>query len=175
MRLENTGREMEKEMSKMGKTLVVYYSRGGNTRKVGNEIANILHAEIEEIVPLKEKKGIIDWIISGRQGMSGEVVDIKPANKNPQDYDLVVVGTPIWAGYLSSPTRKYLREKRGKFRKVAFFSTASDDNGERAFKQMEEECGVSPVAVHGFRLGHTKRATKEEISEFANKLKEKED
>jgi flavodoxin len=41
------------------KTLVVYYSRTGTTRKVAEAIAGILRCDIEEVVDTKKRSGIL--------------------------------------------------------------------------------------------------------------------
>ncbi|HBP51341.1 TPA: flavodoxin, partial [Candidatus Shapirobacteria bacterium] len=51
------------------KTLVVFYSRTGNTRRMGELIAQKLHADIDEIIDQKSRSGIIGWILSGRDAM----------------------------------------------------------------------------------------------------------
>ncbi|KKQ30010.1 MAG: Flavodoxin, FldA [Candidatus Shapirobacteria bacterium GW2011_GWF2_37_20] len=79
------------------KTLVVFYSRTGNTRRMGELIAQKLHADIDEIIDQKSRSGIIGWILSGRDAMKEYLTKIT-FTKNPADYDLVIVGTPIWAG-----------------------------------------------------------------------------
>jgi len=47
------------------KTLVAYYSRTGNTKKVAVEIAKNLKADIDEIIDKKDRSGMIGWIIGG--------------------------------------------------------------------------------------------------------------
>lgn len=51
------------------KTLVVFYSRTGNTKKMAKILAKELHADIDEIVDLKNRKGILGYIFSGRDAM----------------------------------------------------------------------------------------------------------
>ncbi|MFH1248895.1 MAG: NAD(P)H-dependent oxidoreductase [archaeon] len=85
------------------KTLVVYYSRTGTTKKVASEIASILKCGIEEIIDLKNRSGPIGWINAGRDGMKKILSDISRIKKNPADYDLVIIGTPIWGGNVSPP------------------------------------------------------------------------
>jgi flavodoxin len=43
----------------MKKILVVYYSRTGMTKKLANSIANLLFADIEEIVDTKNRSGLM--------------------------------------------------------------------------------------------------------------------
>jgi flavodoxin len=41
------------------KSLVVYYSRSGNTRFVAEQISEEIGADIEEIIDIKKRKGLL--------------------------------------------------------------------------------------------------------------------
>lgn len=70
---------------------------------------------------------------------------IRDGAKDPSGYDLVVVGTPIWAWTVSAPVRAYLSKNRDKLKKVAFFCTGI--NRGTTFSEMEALCGKRPVAT----------------------------
>ena len=74
------------------KTLVVYYSRSGNTKKIAEEISSKLKCEIEEIVDSKNRKGMLGWIISAIDAHS-KLTTIGEIIKDPTKYDLIVIGT----------------------------------------------------------------------------------
>ena len=126
------------------KALVVYYSRTGTTKKVGMAITKQLKADNEEILDVKSRAGPIGWIRSGKEAQKKQLPEIKPTKKNPSNYDLVVIGTPIWAWTLSSPVRTYL--SRNKFKKVAYFCTCGGNPG-KAFEEMENTTGKKPIAT----------------------------
>jgi flavodoxin len=125
------------------KTLVVYYSRTGTTKKVGQEIARQLKADEEEIFDVKSRLGPIGWLRSGREAMNKKLTEIKPIKKNPSKYDMVVIGTPIWAANMSSPVRTYL--SKHKFKKTAYFLTGGGVPG-KTFEEMSAIAG-KPVAT----------------------------
>jgi len=127
--------------------LVVYYSRTGNTKKVGDGIAKELQCDSEELVDTVNRSGPIGWLASGRQAMKKELTKIKPIQKETAMYDLVIIGTPIWAGDMSSPVRTYLAENTEKLKKVAFFCTERNRGDEAAFKSMEGLCGKKPAGT----------------------------
>ena len=82
------------------KSIVIYNSRGGNTKKVATKIAEGLGAEIVK---------------------SSKVPDL-------QEYDLVVVGTWVMAGMPSMGGKKYLGNldsEKLKGKKVAMFISAA--------------------------------------------------
>ena len=45
--------------------LVVYYSRTGHTKKIGDEIAKAIPGDVEEIVDTANRAGPVGWLMSG--------------------------------------------------------------------------------------------------------------
>lgn len=130
-----------------GKALVVYYSRTGNTRKVAETLAEALGAETEEIVAKKPRKGLRGWFFSGAEASRKIPAEIEPAKKDPAAYDLVAIGTPVWAWTVASPVRAYL-ERHGKdIKQAAFFCTMGSAGAEKTFTAMEELCGKKPLGT----------------------------
>ena len=128
------------------KALVTYYSRTGTTDKLAKDIAARLACDIDPIVSTVKWEGVTRWMACGRAGMKKELTELEPPKLDPAQYDLVIVGTPIWAGFTSAPTRTYLHENKGKFKRVAFFLTSGGDEHAKAFDDMEAVAGQKPVA-----------------------------
>ncbi len=153
------------------KTLVVFYSRTGTTRKVASDIAKRLGCETEEIVDTKKRSGVLNYLSSGRDARNKKLTKLEDPKKDPSEFDLVVIGTPCWAGKMSVPVRTYISLKKDGFRKVAFFYTAGG-RGEGIPSDMSEACGKTPLATLGIT---TKDVAKNEaagkITEFVGKLK----
>lgn len=121
------------------KILIVYYSRTGNTKKVAEFLQQNLNCDIEEIVPLKSFAGPIGWVKAGKEGSQRTHGKIKPAVKNPAEYDLIIAGTPVWAWNMASPVRGYLAMNKEKIKKISAFCTMSSDEG-ATFEDIEEIC-----------------------------------
>ncbi len=150
------------------KTLVVYYSRTGTTKKVGEEIARQLKADSEEILDVKSRLGPVGWLKSGREGMNKTLAEIKPTKKDPSKYDLVLVGTPNWAAHVSSPVRTYLSSH--KFKKTAYFLTGGSDPG-FVFKDMEELAGKPIATLVALSKEVAQNAYSSKVKEFTKSLK----
>jgi hypothetical protein len=73
------------------KTLIVYYSKSGNTRAVAEKVYSALSCDMEEI-KYDEKA----HTVSGRL--------------NPAAYGRVILMCPIWAFHLPEPMTLYLRQ-----------------------------------------------------------------
>lgn len=129
----------------MNRILVVYYSLSGRTRRVAESIASALGADVEEIVDTADRTGLMGYVRSLTEGLLGMPSTIRPPVGNPAAYDLVIVGTPVWAWSVSSPVREYLNWMGGTPKRVGFFVTEAGAGGERVFRQMEELCGKPPL------------------------------
>jgi len=150
------------------KTLVVYYSRTGNTKKVGQEIARQLKADEEEIFDVKDRRGPLGFLRSGREAKNKVLAEIRPTKKDPSKYDLVLIGTPIWAANMSSPVRTYLSQN--KFKRVAFFLTGGGVPG-KTFEDMEILAGkpVATLAITSKEVAQNTYSGK--VKEFVASLK----
>jgi flavodoxin len=129
------------------KTLVVYYSRTSFTKKIAEIIAGKLSADIEEVKDSKNRQGMLGYLSAGRDASLRKTTTLEEARYNPTDYDQVIVGTPIWSWNVSTPIRTYLRNNKGKFKKVAFFSTMGGSGDKRAYTDMTMECGSEPATT----------------------------
>jgi flavodoxin len=153
------------------KSLVVYYSRTGNTKKVAEEIACSLHCDIEELIDEKKRKGFLGYMRSGREAMRKENITLGELKNQPKKYDLVIIGTPIWAFTMSSPIRTFLEQYKADLPKVAFFSTSDSTPGEKTFSHMQEVCGKQPTnTLSVTKKDLTTDIYKEQIKQFINKL-----
>ena len=128
------------------KTLVVFYSRTGTTKKVAEVLAIKLNADLEEIKDTVERGGAKGYLISGRDATLRRLTKLEPAAKNPADYDRVIIGTPIWSWNMSVPVRTFVTEQKNNFKSVAFFCTMGGSGNERAFGEMSAIIGQKPVA-----------------------------
>ena len=127
--------------------LVIYFSHTGNTQKVAEAIASKYEADIEQIKEAGDRAGMSGYLAAGRDALFKRQGSIQSARKDPAQYDLIILGTPIWAWSVSPPIRAYIAEHISQFNKVAFFCTEGGSGGKRAFQQMAELIGKQPVAT----------------------------
>jgi flavodoxin len=154
------------------KTLIVYYSRTGTTRKVAQKLAKELKADTEELKDLAGSRlGIKGWLISGKESTLKKLPLIKKLNKDLTKYDLIVIGTPVWAFTMASPVRTFIKDYKGEFKKVAFYCT-SDGSPKNTIKNMEELSEKKAVArVELNRKELDKNTEKDKLAEFIKKIK----
>ena len=118
------------------KTLVTFYSRDGHTKRAAEIIAKALNADIDEIKDKKSRKGIIGFLRAGYDATRGKTTEIN-FSKNPADYDVVILGSPVWNGRVTPAVRTYLLKNRNNIKKTAFFVTCAGRKG-KCLMQMRE-------------------------------------
>jgi flavodoxin len=103
--------------------LVVYYSYEGNTRFIAESIAKELGADIQELKPIKDikSKGFSKYMWGGRQVVTKKRPELQPLEKNPENYDVIFIGTPVWAFTFAPALRTFFSEHPLKAKKVALF------------------------------------------------------
>jgi flavodoxin len=155
------------------KILVVFYSRSGNTKKIAESISESLDCDIEEIVDTEKRGGIIGYIKSGYEASRGKLSKIEDTKNDVAQYDLVIIGTPVWAGKMAVPVRTYITQNHAKFNNMAFFSTAGGTNFDGTFSDMKEVSGTSPIAEIGIRTKEVQDGSyKTKVTEFLTKIQQ---
>lgn len=127
------------------RTLVVYYSRTGNTEKVARELAKELNADIERIIDTKDRSGAIGYLVAGKETTQKVPAHIEGPKMDPSKYDLVIVGTPCWVFTMATPVLAYFIRQAGALPEVAFFLTHNGNFG-KTFEDMAEAAGRRPKA-----------------------------
>lgn len=147
------------------KTLVLFYSRTGTTKKVAEKIATILGADIEEISDNINRSGVRGYLISGKEAVLKKINKINPIIHNISDYDLVIIGTPVWAWTMSSPIRSLITEQKENFKQVAFFCTQGGEGNQGALSDMIKLSNKEPIAILSLL---TKKVVHDQIEEDIN-------
>jgi menaquinone-dependent protoporphyrinogen IX oxidase len=128
------------------KTLVVYHSRSGTTRKVAAELARVLKADLEEIHAEKSYLGMFGYLRAGRDSLRGKLPEITPANHALAGYDLVVLAGPIWAGHASPVLRRYVRDHKAELKQIGVVLTHGGSSPKTAYAEIEGLAGRKAVA-----------------------------
>ncbi len=153
------------------KNLIVFYSRTNTNKKVAEALAQRLNGDLEEIKSVKNYRGLFGYFAAGREGMKKIPAKIEPATKNPTEYDLIILGTPNWAGKMSSPVRAYLTEQKNRIKKAAFFCVRGGSDTQSIFDEMAELSGQTPIATLALLTKEVvKNNFEEKLKDFTAKL-----
>lgn len=128
------------------KSLVIYYSLSGHTHKVAEKLSETLKCDLEDIKCGELYHCFFGYIRAGYHSWKGYMPSIEPEKHVPVDYDLVLIGTPIWVGRIAAPMRTYLKAHKGDIKRVGFFLTYGGSDPTQVFKELEDLCGCNAEA-----------------------------
>ena len=110
----------------MSNTLVVYYSRKGTTKTAAEKLADYLNCDITEITSPKKYRGLFGFIAGGRAAMSEQKIRIDEPEKSAEDYEMVIICTPVWASNIPPAVRTYLTIENSKIKNHSFLLTSGE-------------------------------------------------
>jgi hypothetical protein len=138
------------------RSVVVVYSRSGNTLKVAQALADRLGAEIVEIDcgrrydgPFGFLRGVIDSVMR-----RSPPIEVAEAAAGP--YDLTVVAAPIWAGRAAAPLMAFLARRPKGAGRVALLLTHGGSDPCNVFDEVERQVGTPLVARLAIREADVK-------------------
>lgn len=140
----------------MSDVLCIYYSRTGKTRQAIEEMAAVLDAEVVGLQDGVDREGWGGWLRCGLDAMRKTVKPVQRVRteKPLEQYRLVIVGTPVWAGRCSSVVRSFLKQYGGKLQNAAYVITrGSEDKNEEVYTQMDKYVPCGHCAAVTLRSG----------------------
>lgn len=133
-----------------GKTLVVYYSASGTTKRVATAIADAAGADLYEITPVEPyTSDDLNWNNSSsrvsREHDDESLRDIALTEITPADwdsYDTVLIGYPIWWGIAAWPVDNFVKGNDFTGKTVIPFCTSASSGLGDSGNLLEEMAGT---------------------------------
>ncbi len=128
------------------KTAILYYSLNGNTEAAAQKMAQEIGADLFRIETVKPypKCIVFQMLVAGFAATFKRPCPIMPITFIPANYDLILIGSPTWAGTIAPALRTALLKFDFSNRKVALFTTCGGKTSE-ATNQMKELLSNSTV------------------------------
>lgn len=145
-----TASAVEKTMQPQGKTLVVCYSRSGNTSRVAKDLAANLNADLESLQDKKNRHGFMGVLGAAKDGIQKKTTQLEPLKFNPEKYSVIVIGTPTWFGNMTPAIRTYLQQNKAQLNNIAVYSTSGSTPPDKIVAEIEKITGKKVVNVTGF-------------------------
>ena len=105
------------------KRLVVYYSLSGNTEEAARKIAEKLGAELLKLETVKPmpKRFAAQLLVGGGQVVFRHVPERKPFDLNVNEYDEIILGSPIWNSKGVPAINAFLKDEAAAAKVTALF------------------------------------------------------
>lgn len=159
-----------------GKTLVVYFSGSGNTKRVAEDIAAATGGTLFELVPVTPYTSAdLSWTTAGsrvnREHDDESLRDIPLVTTTPEnfdEYDTVFIGYPIWWGIAAWPVNNFVKNNDFTGKTVIPFATSASSSMGQSGTLLAEMAGTGNWQEgHRFSSG----ASKSTVEEWVNGLK----
>ena len=126
------------------KTLIVYYSLGGNTEYAARRLADRLGADTLRIEPVKgyPTAGFRKFFWGGKSAVMAEKPPLRPYDAHLPGYGRVVFGFPVWAGNMAPPIRSFIAENDLSGKRIAAFACQGGSGAEKAFAKLRACLGA---------------------------------
>ena len=110
-----------------GKTLIIYYSRTGNSRLISQVLQKELNAQVLEIKDLEDRSGTLGYVGAGFDGFFDRHTTIEPAKADLSLYSSIVIVSPVWNWKLSTPIHTFIDNNRLDDKTVVLFTNGNND------------------------------------------------
>ena len=107
------------------KKLLVYYSYSGNTKKIADMIQEKIDCDVAVLDPVIPYSDDYQTVVDQAEEdiMSNFKPEIKPLNIDINNYDTIILGTPVWWYTYASPVRTFLNKYDLHEKNVIAFAT----------------------------------------------------
>ena len=126
--------------------LVVYHSYTGHTKMIANMIKEKLNCDILELKPKiafsSDYQSVVDKYQNNEKEKS--TVEIEDINIDFDNYDEIIIGSPVWWYSVTPVIRSILKENNLEGKTIIPFATNAGWLG-RTFKEIKELCENSNV------------------------------
>ena len=155
--------------------LVIYYSLEGNTKLISDTLAKTLEADILRLEPVKDihPTWFMKYMRGGKQVIMKETPMLKHFTINPNQYDLIIIGTPVRAFNYTPACRTFFQEYKLEQKKIAFFCTHEGNAGKTLINMRNRLPNNEIITTKDFpNVSKHKEETIEETKKRAKKIME---
>lgn len=128
--------------SAASRSIVVYFSRTGCTKRIAELISRLADAELVEIVlvdPYPESYSETTTIVKD-QMQKGVLPDIKPLNVDFSQFDTIYLGSPTWWGHIARPVEKFLADEKFSGKTIKLFTSHGGSGRAGTQEDVERLC-----------------------------------
>ncbi len=155
------------------KKLIVYFTYTNNTKKIAEKIKERLKCDILEIKPKVPYNEDYDVVVRLEQNneTAKKTPEIESVNINLNNYDEIILGTPVWWYTIAPVIRTFLKQYDLSGKKIIPFATNGGWIG-RTFKEIKELCPNSKIEKEENIVfdGNNMKTSEKEVGNWINNL-----
>ena len=153
------------------KILIVYFSNGGNTKKVAENLNSIVDGDLKEIELIEKYSNNIFKMskLVRTQIKDGVLPQIK--NIDILNYDIIFVGSPVWNFSISLPIKAFLKHNNFENKIIIpFFTYSGGAEKSKIIKEFEDLTQVKSIKYPLFMFENGVFLVKQQIIKWLNNI-----
>lgn len=162
---ENAEEEDNNTTTSTGRTLIVYYSLTNRTERVAEEIQEQTGGDLYRVQTVRTYPDVVSEVSAEarEERNSGNLPELQGELPNVQDYDLIIVGGPVWSSTVSTPLMSFLEQMDFQGKTVAPYWT--DDGMPGHYETDFEEQAQNANVLDGVGLTDVSDMSDEQIED----------
>ena len=114
----------------MKKTLLIYYSHGGTTKHLAEELKNELKLDSHQLELENDLQGMFKMVFKiPFLMMFKKCPALKPINIDFDHYDNIIIGMPVWMATFAAPIRTFIQDTNLSGKNIALFCSSGTNPG----------------------------------------------
>ena len=155
------------------KKLVVFYSYEGSTKLLAESIADAAGADMLELTPRKESnvRGFVKYFWLGKDVFFQKKPELLDFDRQPEDYDVIFIGTPVWAFTYTPAIRTFLEKQNIKGKRIALFCSYDGTKG-KTIENMKKKLANNEIVGEKdfFRVRKNREKSISEAKKWAKEV-----
>ena len=151
------------------RVLVLCYSMTGNSLAIARELSDALQGalrcDLEELLERRRRRGLRGALRALLDTFLHRHPAVLETLHRPSQYDLLILGGPVWGGRLAAPLRTFAHHHGREARRVAFFCTQGGSGSDKAFADLGRLFNSAPVATLAIGAKHLPAEAHREVLE----------
>jgi len=133
------------------KTLILFYSYTGNSKRFAENLSKKIDADIEEVKTDKRPGTIAAYVLGSFSAMRQKSVIIKPIQADISQYDHFILIAPIWAGNPAPAFNSMIDNLSAKKSVELYLISGSGNSNKDKISSCVENKGFKIFAYHDIK------------------------
>ena len=133
------------------KTLILFYSYTGNSKRFAENLSKEIGADIEEVKTDKRPGTIAAYVLGSFSAMRQKSVIIKPIQADISQYDHFILIAPIWAGNPAPAFNSMIDNLSAKKSVELYLISGSGNSNKDKISSYVENKGFKIFAYHDIK------------------------